>query len=146
MNPNQLKPIGTCLDPLSAEDVVRLEDCLGLRIPDDYRDFLSRFGRCGFAGEASVVTDGSRFPIFTFYGGGTEAGSLLKQLELHPDLREIGVLPIADDLFNNIYVFDIEKGGISRLDYSSGGAVANHVAASFADLLGRIEVLPDEPL
>jgi len=138
-----LLPIGSAFDPVSAESISLIEVVLGRSLPRDYREFLMLYGHCGFAGEAVIVTDSEKFPIFTFYGGGDGNGSLLQQLTLHSDLKEIGALPIADDLFNNIYVFDLEAGVISRLDYSSGYAVAIKIANTFTDFVSRIEVTPD---
>lgn len=138
-----ITPIGTEYEPVAYETIVMIETALGKCLPSDYREFLMSYGRCGFSGEAAIVTESSRFPIFTFYGGGDGNGSLILQMELHPDLQGIGALPIADDLFNNIYVFDLEEERISRLDYSSGCAVATKIANSFSELVSRIEVTPD---
>jgi hypothetical protein len=144
MDTNTLEPIGNSYEPVSDGDISHLEHLIGISLPEDYKGFLRRFGRCGFSGDAFVVVGAGRLPIFTFYGGGTGPGSLLQQLELHPDLREIGVLPIADDLFSNIYVLDAREGGISWLEYSAGHVEARRIASSFTDLLGQIDVSPDE--
>ncbi len=140
MNTQQLEPIGNAFSPVSTDEIAKIETLLGVKLPKDYKTFISIYGRCGFAGEACIVVNSKRFPIFTFYGSDTDSGSLLNQLELHPDLCDIGAIPIADDLFNNIYVYDTEQGGISLLDYSSGKAVAHKVATSFQELFERIEV------
>jgi len=138
-----IAPIGTEYEPMAFKSISMIEGALGRCLPTDYSEFLMLYGRCGFAGEATIVTESSRFPIFTFFGGGNGNGSLIQQMELHPDLQAIGALPIADDLFDNIYVFDLEEGRISRLDYSSGRAVATKIADSFSEFVSRIEVTPD---
>lgn len=144
MDLRQLKPIGGSYEPLSDEDINRIENLMGLPLPEDYKNFLARFGRCGFAGEASVVVHTERLPVFTFYGAGKSAGSLLQQIDLHPDLQEMGALPIANDIFNNLYVLEINKGRVSRLDFSGGRATAQAVARCFREFLDRIEVRPHE--
>ena len=113
-------------------------------LPSEFRAFLARYGACGFRGNASVVTDTGCFPVLVLYGRGSDAGSLLKALELHPDLQEVGALPIADDLFGDIYVLDVAEGGVFRLDYSTGSAEATRVADTFGAFLGSISVVPWE--
>lgn len=144
MKIEQLDPIEDSFKPLKFEDIKKIEDIIGKKLPKQYVEFIQRFGRCGFLGEATVVTENENYPIFTFYGSGTGSGSLIRQLDLHPDLRDDGKLPIADDLFNNIYVLDVNLGRIYYIVYLQGHAKAKYIATSFSDFINKIEVIPDE--
>ena len=139
-----LEPVGDEFRPVDAGHLEQLEKTARVRLPQSWINLLSRHGSCGFRGAAFVLCpNGRRFPIFVFFGGPEARDQILADLELHPEFEVAGVIPVADDEFNNRYVWDRRTGVVSFIDYSHGAAEWAMVAESFDAFLDRIEVSAD---
>lgn len=136
----KIEPHGAFFTPEPPESVARLEGAVGGRLPETLVTLLRRHGASGFAGSASVETGSGRsFGIFTLFG----VDQILEDREAHPDYRQREFLPIADDEFNNRYVWDGNTGKVYFIDYSHGTSEATEVGRSFDDFLEAINVTPD---
>lgn len=142
---NIFEPVKDNYENLNDEEISQLETILNCRFPEDYRDFLSQYGRCMFSGEAIVKDEGgNELEVFTMFGGKGEAGNIKKDSDLHPEYTQDRLIPIADDMFDNRFVLHVETGKVGFIDYSSGAATYTHVAKSFEEFVKKIEVVPDE--
>jgi hypothetical protein len=64
-------------------------------------------------------------------------------LVAHSDYVADGLLPIADDLFNNRYVVELSTGKVRFIEYSEGRRREREIAGSFDAFLMAIRVIPD---
>jgi hypothetical protein len=103
---------------------------------------LTRFGRCSFAGIGVVSAHGREFDMF----GGRRDGhcSILEDWLFHPDYQTEKLIPIADDMFNNRYVWDTTSGKVLFIDYSHRHGEETVIGESFEDFLGKVDVVPDD--
>jgi hypothetical protein len=116
----------------SEAEIGEIKKALGRELPEDYRKFVKEYGGAFVGG----LIDGSDdFPILTFF----RAAAVLSNLEMHPDLLEIGALPIADCELGNLYVLDSENA-VHYINYYGGKTTARKVADSLQDLIDRIVV------
>lgn len=142
---NIFEPVKDKYENLNDEEISRLENSLNCQFPEDYRSFLLKCGRCMFTGEATIKdVNGNELEIFTMFGGKGDAGNIQKDFDLHPEYAQDGLIPIADDMFNNRFVLHVPNGNVGFIDYSSGTATYVEVAKSFAEFIDKIEVVPDE--
>ena len=125
-------------EPFSQTAIREIENELGRELPKDYCEFAKEFGGAFVGG----LVDGSAdLPILTFFGADDRKG-VLSKLRTHPDLRNDGVLPIADCELGNLYVIDRENA-IFYINYYGGKTTARKIANSFQEFVARI-VVQDE--
>jgi len=109
-------------------------------LPISYRQFLKRYGGCGFVGDAAIRDSESELLIFTLF----RYEEICKMLDIHGDLRDAGKLPIGDDMAGNLFVLDAETEAIFFLDFSRNPPLGILVASSFDRFLDMIDVTPFE--
>lgn len=139
------------LEPIDAEfvqateaDLKLIEETLSATVPVQVSSFLKSFGRSMFDGEAAVTAqDGEECGVFTLFCAAGPKGSVIADLLSHPDYVAEGMLPIADDLFNNRFVVKVDTGEVWFLAYAHGVVSTHLVASSFDEFLEAIEVTPD---
>ncbi|WP_367871861.1 SMI1/KNR4 family protein [Luteolibacter sp. Populi] len=129
---SQIEPDG----PFSESYVQAVENALGRKLPDDYRQFVKKYGGAFVGGSLGD------FSILGFFDGDENDG-ILSVLESHDDLRDDGVLPIADDELGNLYVMN-KQNSIYYINYYGGGPSVERVAESFQDFIDRIVVRDKE--
>jgi hypothetical protein len=135
---SRLEPIRGQFRPVEAEARRELVAKLNTPLPDDYISFLTQYGGCGFAGEASIKLKDKTLLIFIFF----DAEQLLTAIEDYADLAEDGKLAIAADMAGNPYVLDAQAGQVFFLDFTRNPPVGQKVAASFGEFLQSITVQP----
>lgn len=138
----EVMPIEGDFDPASEEEVAAAEAKLGVKLPSILRDLQTRFGRCMFAGEALVNAGEEPLGIFTLFGCKGSVGNLVSDFEAHPDMKAEGLIPFADDMFNNRYVWRSEQGDVLFIDYANRQPPCS-VAGSLEDFFRKLEVIPD---
>lgn len=119
-------------DPLTEADIAKLEKVLGHPVSQEYSDFACHYGGAFVGG---LVDGDTELPILTFF----DLEKLLSMLEIYTDLRDDGVLPVADCALGNLYVLDRENS-VHYINYYGGRTTARKVAGSFVDFLARIVV------
>ncbi|NHZ65636.1 SMI1/KNR4 family protein [Massilia genomosp. 1] len=124
--------------PLTDADIDELELSLGRKLPKEYCEFIKQFGGAFVGGSIDTADD---LPILAFFGVDKGKGGLDK-LRAHPDLRNDGVLPIADCELGNLYVLD-RKNAVHHLNFYGGKTSSRKVAHSFQEFVARI-VVQDE--
>lgn len=125
-------------EPFSDMEIREIELNIGRKLPKDYCDFVQLYGGAFVGGMIDGEPDLS---ILSFFGAGEHKGILAK-LRMHPDLRDDGVLPIADCELGNLYVLDRE-GAVHYINYYGGRTTAKKVAGSFQEFVTRIVVQDD---
>lgn len=141
---DKLEPISENYVPVDDSDIKRIQEITQTTLPHDYIEFIRKYGRSMFVGEATVTSKNKKMGIFTFFGGGNDDGSVIRDIEAHEEFPSNGIIPIADDMFNNRYVIEGDTGKISFIEYTSGTADVFEVSNSFSELLELIEVEEDE--
>jgi hypothetical protein len=96
-------------------DIVRVEQLIGVRLPDDYRGFLAEFG-------------GGDFGMETFFSADSTSDWYLpsKQSEICDYLPK-GLIAFSDDGAGGFYAFKVDDGKASNEIYywnQDGGLVA----------------------
>jgi len=135
-------PVDEVLDPASAEEIAVAESRLGIALPVELRDIQISFGRCMFCGEALVDIPGTEpLGIFTLFGCKGDVGNLVSDFEAHDEMQHNGLVPFADDCFNNRFVWRSTQGDVLFLDYS-GERRAIVVASSLEEFVRRIHIVP----
>jgi SMI1/KNR4 family protein SUKH-1 len=137
----KIAPIEAAFEVCDDDDVQAIEAKAGFKLPATYVSFLKTYGRCMFAGEATVRCPGEMPPlrIDTMFGCGDSAGDILADMRRHPEYRNNGLVPIADDNFNNRYVLR-KTGEVLFIDYSRGPTSINKIADSFDAFLAMLDV------
>jgi hypothetical protein len=137
----KLEPIEATFEGCDDADVRAVEAKAGFKLPESYASFLKTFGRCMFARAATIRCSAPIPPpsIATMFGCKDSAGSILTDMRLHPEYLRNGLVPIADDNFNNRYVLR-KTGEILFIDYSRGAGVVSKVADSFDEFLSMLDV------
>ncbi len=126
--------------PDEPDAILTLETRVG-SLPPGMRELLSTYGRCGFSGFASVkFENGHVEPIFTLF----DTATIVDDCIAHSDFEEGGFIPVADDEFNNRYLFSQRDGAVHFAEYANGSCVITRVASSFEAFLRAIEVDPSE--
>lgn len=139
-----LEPITTEFNKATEHELREIEAILGTSLPEQVAAFLQSYGGAGFAGEANVTAiDGAPCGVFTMFRAGGPKGSVTNDLDAHPDYVADGLLPIADDLFNNRYVVELSTGKVLFVEYSEGRRREREIAGSFDSFLMAIRVIPD---
>jgi len=140
---DKIQPIGEQFLPATESEVAQAEREIGTRFPELFRQLQLSYGRLVFTGETLIHAAPGIEPqtVFTIFGCKGDVGNLVTDLKLHPDLRQKGLIPFADDMFNNRYVFSSQMGDISFVDYTQGKLQS--MAKSFEDFLAKLQVIPD---
>lgn len=125
-------------EPFSLAAIRAIERELGRELPKDYCEFVKEYGGAFVGGLIDGATD---LPILTFFGADEHRG-VLSKLRTHPDLRNDGVLPIADCELGNLYVIG-QENAVFYINYYGGQTTARKVANSFQEFVSRI-VVQDE--
>lgn len=89
-----IKPLGgNVFEPLSDDEVVRIEQAVGTQLPKTYKQFLMRFGGSMFSGEVNCTP--STKPLFFgwFYGFSELATAIDCLKETLPET----IIPFGDD-------------------------------------------------
>ena len=119
-----------------AAEISEIENAIGREIPAEYRSFVNSYGGAFVGG----LVDGSpSLPVLRFFCG----DGVIRSLEIHSDLREEGILPIARCELGNIYVIK-RDGAVHYLNYYGGKTEALLIASDFPSFLSRIVVKGDE--
>ena len=118
--------------PFSEMEIREIEGTIRRKLPEDYCEFVKEFGGAFVGG---LVDGTDELPILTFFS----ADGVLSHLRTHPDLQEIGVLPIADCALGNLHVLELNNS-IHYINYYGGTTTARKVADSFRDFVARIVV------
>lgn len=127
-----------CSTPFSDAYIEKIELSLNRKLPDDYRNFVKKFGGAFVGGEV----DGSEeFSVLDFFGL-EEGNSVLEMLEIYPDLNSDGALPVARCELGNIYVLN-NKNEIFYINFYGGKTSATRVSSCFQDFIDRIVVNGD---
>ena len=137
-----IEPIDTAFEPVTLDEIRRIEELVRAPLPISYASFLTRIGSCMFAGDATVrAVNGQELGIATLYGG-RSSRSVLEDLQRHEDYIAAQLVPIADTFFGDRYVLELASGKVRYIEYDFGGNRVIEVASSFEDFLKRISVKP----
>lgn len=121
--------------PFTDQDIHRIEELLGRKLPDDYCKFVREYGGARVHG----IVDGSEdFPIDSF-NEAAQFNISAPNLPEWEEYREIGALPFASCLLGNIWVLTIENE-VFYIDYYTGETKIHKVADSFGDFISRISL------
>jgi hypothetical protein len=121
--------------PFTNMDIANIEQVIGRKLPEDYRNFACTYGGAYVGG---YVDGNLELPILTFF----DPDAMLSNLEIYTDLRDDGVLPVARCELGNLYVID-RRNVVHYINYYGGQTSARKVADTFGDLLTRI-IVSDE--
>ncbi|MEP1740411.1 MAG: SMI1/KNR4 family protein [Kangiellaceae bacterium] len=142
---NIVEPVDKTFQTSSDSEIISFEKKYNIKFPEEYKMFLEKYGRCMFTGEATIETEcKSTTEVFTMYGISCDAGHIGADLDSHPDYKENGFIPIADDMFNNRYVIDSKDGRILFLNYLNAECTIKIAANSFSKFLQKIIIQPDD--
>jgi hypothetical protein len=129
---------GVAFCPDTQDSISKLEESVGA-LPAAMKAVLTTYGPAGFTGSASVSSDAGRVrAIFTLFG----VAEIERDLRRHSYFHEFGLLPIADDEFNDRFVL-CRDGSVQFVEFENGQFSLHRVAPSFDEFLGRIEVSAD---
>lgn len=141
---SQLTPVDDQFRGASKTEIQNIEKLLGSSLPKDYVEFLERYGKSTFSGEATVAVEGNRpLGVFVLFAAGGEHCSVLADLQAHEDYLREKVVPVGDDLFNNRYLMNPASGEVFFVEYPHGTNSAVKVSSSFSDFINSIQVSAD---
>lgn len=138
-----LQAIDDAFDPASEQELLAAEAVLGVTLPELFREIQKAYGRYRFAGEALIPVKGAEpLEILTLLGCKGTAGNLLIDFRARADWRDAGLVPIADDPFNNRYGWHSANGSVFFLDDAQRRPPL-FVASTFEDFLNMIWIGPN---
>ncbi|OUR72492.1 hypothetical protein A9Q78_06765 [Methylophaga sp. 41_12_T18] len=139
------EPILDEFQPTSAKDVSAFEKRYNVVLPEEFKKFQFTYGRCMFSGEASIVSkSNANLEVFTMFGINCGAGDISDDIETHEEYASQGLVPFADDSFNNRYVIKTEDGSVWYLEYNAGTCNTDQVSDTFEGFMRNIELTPYE--
>ena len=140
-----LWPLIREFNPLTSEEIGKIEEHLGTELPETYKTFLLEIGGGGLPGFPKIQeSHGESQPtIDRFFGAECEKDYWLLQNISdwnyhHPDLSQ-NVIPIGEDVLGNPTCLGI-KGEERGKVYFYDGNEPYLVADSFEDFLNRLEL------
>ena len=137
-----LQAIDHAYDPASEQELLMAEAALGVTLPELFREIQKSYGRCRFAGEALIPVDGAEpLGISTLFGCKGTTGNFLLDFRARADLQDAGLVPIADDPFNNRYGWHSAHGHVVFI-VDAKRRPPLFVAATFEDFLNKIWIGP----
>ncbi|HXG10999.1 MAG TPA: SMI1/KNR4 family protein [Gemmataceae bacterium] len=161
--------------PLSPGEIREVEQLVGFSLPDDYKEFISKYGCAYFADKRVVVRtvepppedlSDSDWLDFAVFFGGCEQYCLVDEIRLVRGRMPDTVIPIADDhggnLFclgvggddrNKVYIWDFHNEPDAQDYLDEGLPVPDRlmysnmglVAHSFTDFILQMEIRDVEP-
>ncbi|MDO9151707.1 MAG: SMI1/KNR4 family protein [Methylotenera sp.] len=141
---DKLEPTGDQFHCAGAEDIARIEAAVGSKLPAAYVRFLENYGASMIGGGAGVVLDtGEELDLFTFFAASGEQG-VFADLLAHDEYAPQGLVPIADDIFNNRYLLHAPSGKIFFVQYARGEVRFMEVASSFEAFINSVKLDADE--
>ncbi len=125
MSENILPKLVPCSDdfiPVSLEDILEIESILGVRLPDDYREFVQKYGWSCYSPLAAVqaiekpplglyaTDDKSYLPFAAFYGGDYMGENLLDDVRSGPykEYYPENMIAIANDISTSQYLLAVD--------------------------------------
>ncbi len=137
-----LQAIDDAFDPASEQELLMAEAALGVTLPALFREIQKSYGRCRFAGEALIPVNGAEpLEILTILGCKGATGNLLMDFRARADWQDAGLVPIADDRFDNRYGWNSANGQVLFIDDAKRRPPL-FVASTFEDFLNMIWIGP----
>ncbi|MCH8514682.1 MAG: SMI1/KNR4 family protein [Kiritimatiellae bacterium] len=130
-----LDPLIEPANPFTEAEITKIEKAIGRSIPNDYRNFATEYGGAFVGG---LIDGDEELPILTFFS----ADAVLAKLLTLTDLKDDGVLPVADCELGNLYVINRDNS-VHYINYYGGQTSSKKVSDKFSDLLHRIVVTDD---
>jgi hypothetical protein len=156
------KPIPRIGQQELLEGISKIESLAGVTLPDDFCHFLTAYGWPFYTTPSLAIaslTEDQSFDFAVFYGiGGDAAYGVVRSMLCYQDRFPEKCIPIGNDYFGNIYLYDLSHGNEKvyfwmhdeevdeklepRPYYSNMTLLAN----SFTEFLSRLtpEVYDDE--
>jgi hypothetical protein len=139
----KISPIESSFSPATPQELRKAENELGIELPELLRSIQTTYGRFMFVGEALICgQEGQSFGIFTVFGCVGTAGNMVLDFQAHRDLQGAGLILIADDMFNNRYVWQPSNNSVFYIDYADKKEPVV-VAKTLEEFFDRIDVIPD---
>ncbi len=135
-----LEPIRERFSSASAEELLAIEAAIGLALPEAYKDFLRLYGASTARdGDLMISTESGDELPFVFF----DAKRVLDDIRTHDDFAPEAIVPFADDMFNNRFVFDCKDAwSVHFICWGRGVARAIRIAPTFNEFLGRLRLRP----
>jgi hypothetical protein len=138
-----LQAIDDAFDPATEQELLIAEAALGVTLPELFREIQKSYGRCRFTGEALIPVSGAEpLGLLSILGCKGVAGNLLIDFRARADLRDAGLVPIADDLLNNRYGWNSVNGHVLFVDDAKRRAPL-FVATTFEEFINKIWIGPN---
>ena len=117
-----VKPFeGSAFQPLSGEELGRIEECLGTNLPAAYRHFLLTYGEAGFSENVYFrMPPGHELYEFGYFYG---FASIMDGIQSPPDTMPENMFPIGDEGLGNLYCLGFsrkQRGEIYYWDQNIG--------------------------
>lgn len=126
---------GDTFSPLSEADLEMIEERVGQKLPDDFREFLSQFGECDLEEYAVFPTDGGGVAPGTFFGK-----TILSAIDDFAERLPVSVIPINDDGAGNLICISLQSDSYGKVYFQSHSVAYDQTdddvdAAKFATLV-----------
>jgi hypothetical protein len=133
-----LEPLeGEAFEPLSEDDISRLQTILGATLPESYTELLTTFGASMFSREINCTPQGEPLYFGWFYG----LNDLVEALNTHQEVLPESVIPIGDDGGGNQFCLGVRGEDFDKVYFHNHSLGWRSDAATY---LARGEPVPDD--
>ena len=133
-----LEPLeGEAFEPLSEDDISRLQTILGAALPESYTEFLTTFGASMFPREINCTPQGEPLYFGWFYG----FNELVEALNTHREVLPESIIPIGDDGGGNQFCLGVRGKDFDKVYFHNHSIGWRTDAEAY---LTRGEPVPDD--
>lgn len=143
----ELRPLISEFNPLAPEEIHKIEELLGIRLPEAYREFLLEIGGAGFrlGGLFPTIEEtcgGDRETFDRFFGAECEESyCVFRNIVNYRDRLNNNLIPVGEDLFGNLLCLGIAGQERERIYFLDMGCDKPCLAAeTFEDFLVSLEI------
>src|SRR5262249_35624504 len=102
---------GTAFQPFTPEEITRLENALGVRLPEDYRQFLLAFGGSMFSAEVNCTPAAE----LLYFGWFCQFPELLQAIDGLDEVLPETIIPIGEDGGGNTFCLGVKGADVGKV-------------------------------
>jgi hypothetical protein len=108
----QMQSLGDDFQPLTPDNVSRIENASGHILPEGFKAFFSTYGSFDFPEGAFFSKDGTVYEVARIFGGSNDIDEFLDEREMFAERAGSDCLPFGLDFFGNVFFVKLPDGTV----------------------------------